>query len=309
MILVGDVGGTNTRFAIAESQGSDWRFTRLQQQATGPRFPEDLARYLATASLPPLEAAAFCGAGPVLQDGSIRLTNAELRLVPAELARAVGLARVVLVNDFAAVAHAIPRLPAGAFAACGGGTARAQSPCVVLGPGTGLGIAIFTPGRDEWVVIPGDGGHADLAPVDDEELAAWQTLRERHGRVSAETVLCGPGLERLHAALTSGESRPASEIAEAAWGGDSGAARTVALFTRWLGRVAGNLALTAGATGGVYLAGGLIPAWGERFDARAFRAAFEDKPPYTDWLRAVPTRIVRHPQPGLYGLAVLAAGR
>jgi glucokinase len=111
MILVGDVGGTNTRFAIAESQGSDWRFTRLQQQATGPRFPEDLARYLATASLPPLEAAAFCGAGPVLQDGSIRLTNAELRLDPAELARAVGLARVVLVNDFAAVAHATACTP------------------------------------------------------------------------------------------------------------------------------------------------------------------------------------------------------
>jgi len=309
MILVGDVGGTNTRFALAEPQGGDWRFTRQQQQATNPRVLEDLARYLATASLPPLEAAAFCGAGPVLEDGSIQLTNAELRLDPAELARSAGLTRVVLVNDFAAVAHAIPRLPAGAFAACGGGPGRPLSPRVVLGPGTGLGIAIFAPGRDEWVVIPGDGGHADLAPVDDEELAAWHALRERHGRVSAETVLCGPGLERLHAALTPGESRRASEIAEAAWSGDGPAARAVALFTRWLGRVAGNLALTAGATGGVYLAGGVIPAWGEHFDARAFRAAFEDKPPYTDWLRAVPTSIVRHPQPGLYGLATLAAGR
>lgn len=309
MILVGDVGGTNTRFAIAELQGGDWRFTRLQQQATGPRVLEDLARYLATAGLPPLEAAAFCGAGPVLQDGSIQLTNAELRLDPAELARAAGLAKVVLVNDFAAVAHAIPRLPAGAFAACGGGPARPQSPCVVLGPGTGLGIAIFAPGRDEWVVIPGDGGHADLAPVDDEELAAWYALRERHGRVSAETVLCGPGIERLHAALSPGENRRAIEIVEAARSGDVPAARALALFTRWLGRVAGNLALTAGATGGVYLAGGMIPAWGEHFDTRAFRAAFEDKPPYTDWLRAVPTAVVRHPQPGLYGLATLAAGR
>ena len=309
MILVGDVGGTNTRFAIAELRGGDWQFTRLQQQATGPQVFGDLVRYLATASLPPLEAAAFCGAGPVLQDGTIQLTNAELRLDPAELARAAGLTRVVLVNDFAAVAHAIPRLPAGAFVACGGGPARPQSPRVVLGPGTGLGIAIFAPGRDQWVVIPGDGGHADLAPVDDEELAAWQTLRERHGRVSAETVLCGPGLERLHAALGRGESPRAIEIVEAAWGGDGPASRTVALFTRWLGRVAGNLALTAGATGGIYLAGGMIPAWGERFDTRAFRAAFEDKPPYTDWLRSVPTWIVRHLQPGLYGLATLAAGR
>jgi glucokinase len=307
MILVGDVGGTNTRFALAERSGSDWRFTRLEQQPTTPGVTEALARYLESAGRPALAAAAICGAGPVQADGSIRLTNADAVLDPAGLAAAAGIDRVLLINDFAAVAHAIPRLPAAAFAACGAGVARRDSPRVVLGPGTGLGIAVLAPVKDGWSVIPGDGGHADLAPVDDEELAVWRQLRGRHGRVSIEMVLSGPGLERLYRAIGPGDACKAPQIADAAWRGDAVAAKAVALFTRWLGRVAGNLALTAAAQGGVYLAGGFIPSWGSRFDVAAFRAGFEDKEPHSDWLRSIPCYVVQHPQPGLYGLAVLAA--
>mgnify|MGYP003694669363 CR=1 FL=1 len=126
-----------------------------------------------------------------------------------------------------------------------------------------------------------------------------------HGRVSAETVLCGPGLERLYAAV-SGKQLRGPEIDEAAWRGEPDAVHTHALFTRWLGRVAGNLALIAGARGGVYLAGGILPRWGARFDAVTFRRAFEDKAPYSAWLSAIPTFVITHPQPGLLGLAVLA---
>jgi glucokinase len=176
----------------------------------------------------------------------------------------------------------------------------------VLGPGTGLGTAIVAAVPGGWHAIQGDGGHADLAPVDDEELDVWQRLRRLHGRLSAESVLSGPGLERLYSALADGARLGAAEIDAAAWRGEPAAAAAHALFTRWLGRVAGNLALIAGARGGVYLAGGILPRWGDRFDVSAFRRAFEDKAPYTGWLRAIPSYLVMHPQPGLLGLAVLA---
>lgn len=307
MILVGDVGGTNTRFALAERGGSDWRFARLEQQPTTSDVAAAVARYLDSAGRPALDAAAFCGAGPVQAGGGIRLVNADVTLDPVELAATAGVERALLINDFAAVAHAVPRLPAAAFTTCGKGIARRDSPRVVLGPGTGLGIAVLAPAGDGWLVIPGEGGHADLAPVDDEELEIWLRLRDRHGRVSLETALSGPGLERLYGAAGADTPLRAPEIADAAWRGDAVAARAVALFTRWLGRVAGNLALAAAAQGGVYLAGGFIPSWGSRFDAAAFRAAFEDKEPQSEWLRGIPCFVVQYPQPGLYGLAALAA--
>jgi glucokinase len=214
-------------------------------------------------------------------------------------------ARALLVNEFRAIAEAIPHLPPETLRHCGGGQAIPGEPVAVLGPGTGLGTAIGARGPGGWHAIQGDGGHSDLAPVDDEELEVWLRLRRAHGRLSAEKVLSGPGLERLYVAL-SGRALRAPEIDAAAWGGEPEALRAHALFTRWLGRVAGNLALIAGARGGVYLAGGILPRWGARFDVAAFRRAFEDKPPYTDWLRAIPAFLVMHPQPGLLGLAVLA---
>jgi glucokinase len=223
-----------------------------------------------------------------------------------ELSEAAGVARALLVNDFRAIAEAIPHLSSEALRPCGGGQPVPGEPVAVLGPGTGLGTAIGAKGPGGWHAIQGDGGHADLAPVDDEELEVWQQMRRAHGRLSAESVLSGPGLERLYAAVADGARRSAAEIDAAAWRGEPAALKAHALFTRWLGRVAGNLALTAGARGGVYLAGGILPRWGERFDVAAFRRAFEDKAPYTEWLRAIPAYLVTHPQPGLLGLAVLA---
>lgn len=303
MILVGDVGGTRTRLAFAARQGAEWTLTGIVVRPTAPDFPAAIAQFLGGRKV---TAAAFGAAGPVAADGSIRLTNAEVRLSPAELAVAAGVSAVVLVNDFRAIAEGIPYLPPASLQPCGGGEAVAGEPVAVLGPGTGLGTALGATGPGGWHVIQGDGGHADLAPVDDEELEAWQRLRRAHGRVSAETVLCGPGLERLYAAIAGGAALGAAEIDAAAWRGEPTALRTHTLFTRWLGRVAGNLALVAGARGGVYLAGGILPRWGGRFDVAAFRRAFEDKAPYTDWLRAIPSYVVMHPQPGLVGLAALA---
>lgn len=305
MILVGDVGGTRTRLALATRTNGAWLVTQLQERPTCADIVPMIREFLTAASGPVIEAAAFCGAGPVADDGSIRLTNAPVLLEPAVLARASGVGRAILINDFAAVAESLPALPRAQLLPCGGGGMRV-GPRVVMGPGTGFGVAIATPAGDGWAVVAGDGGHADLAPIDDEELDVWRRLRALHGRVSAETVLCGPGLERLHVALHGPPRLEAEQIALRAWQGEAPAARTVALFTRWLGSVAGNLALIAGALGGVYLAGGILPRWGGHFDATLFRTAFEDKPPYAEWLAGIPAFVVTHPTPGLLGLALRA---
>ncbi|MGH8130566.1 MAG: glucokinase, partial [Steroidobacteraceae bacterium] len=202
MILVGDVGGTRTRLALAAKGPDGWRLTRLEERATGGAdILTVVSRYLADAPATRVKAAAFCGAGPVATDGSIRLTNTNVLLEPAALARAAGQSQAILINDFTAIAASIPHLPAHTLVQRGGGWANAAAPIVVIGPGTGLGVAIATPSAGGWITITGDGGHADLAPVDDEELVIWQQLRAVLPRVSAESVLCGPGLARLHALL------------------------------------------------------------------------------------------------------------
>ncbi len=307
MILVGDIGGTRTRFALAERDGGRWRFERIEERPTAPGVPAAIARFLAGGATPELAAAAFCGAGPLRADGSIRLTNTDVLLEPATLAEAAGVARAILVNDFQAVARSIPALDGESLTAAGGGDPVCDAPRVVLGPGTGLGVAILTRCGDGWSAVAGEGGHVDLAPVDEEELTVWRRLRAAQQRVSAETVLCGSGLERLYAALAEAGPRGVGDIDAAARRGEPAALRTIAVFTRWLGRVAGNLALTAGARGGVYLAGGILPRWGEHFDVAEFRRGFEDKPPLGAWLRSIPSYVVTHSQPGLLGLAEFAA--
>ncbi|MDP9199185.1 MAG: glucokinase [Pseudomonadota bacterium] len=305
MILVGDVGGTRTRLALATRRNGGWQLEELREEPTGPDILTMIREYLGSVAGPGIDTAAFCGAGPVADDGSIRLTNAPVLLEPAALARAAGAGRALLINDFAAVAESLPALTPAQLRICGGG-GSGIGPRVVMGPGTGFGVAIATPSGDGWAVVAGDGGHADLAPVDDEELEVWRRLRAQHGRVSAETVLCGPGLERLHLALHGPPHLGAEQIALCAWRGEATAVRTVALFTRWLGSVAGNLALIAGALGGVYLAGGILPRWGDHFDTALFRTAFEDKPPYAGWLAGLPAYVVTHPAPALLGLALRA---
>ncbi len=307
MILVGDIGGTRTRLALASRENGAWRISRLQERPTAADLVPAIREFLAAAGGPAIETAAFCGAGAVAEDGSIRLTNVATLLEPAALAQAAGVERALLINDFAAIAESLPALKAADLTPIGGGADAPAAPRVVMGPGTGFGVAIAAPANGRWTVVAGEGGHADLAPVDDAELEAWHRLRAQHGRVSAETVLCGPGLERLHAALHGPPRLDAAEIAEQAWRGEAHAARTITVFTRWFGSVAGNLALIAGARGGVYIGGGIIPRWGAHFDAALFRAAFEDKPPYRDWLAAIPSFIVTHPAPALLGLAQLAA--
>jgi glucokinase len=178
---------------------------------------------------------------------------------------------------------------------------------VVIGAGTGLGVATLIFFRNEWKALPGEGGHADLAAVDDEERAAVEHIRRKHPRVKAEHVLSGPGLVRLYAACGGTQPLQGPAIVDAARSGDTAAQQAIRLFTRWLGRFAGNLALTLLAKGGVYIAGGIVPGWGASFDAALFRQGFEDKAPFASLLAQIPSFVITHPQPGLLGLARLAS--
>lgn len=303
MMLVGDVGGTNTRLALARRSAEGWSIEAVERTPTPVDLPARVREYLAHQASASVHAAAFCGAGITGADGVIRLTNHDTVLDPRALADAAGVARATVVNDFAAVAWSITALAPGDARPLGGGLQDPLAPRIALGAGTGLGMATVLRPFDRWAVLPGEGGHTDLAPVDDTEHAIWSELRQDLGRVTAEQVLSGPGLERLHAAMHPDQRLSAPAIGAALAAGDGAAQATASTFARWLGRFAGNQALALGARGGVYLAGGIVPGWGPRFDAAAFRQGFEDKAPFCAWMRQVPAWVITHPQPGLLGLA------
>ncbi len=309
MILVGDIGGTNTRLALAHRLEGQWLLENISVVPTADDIYPLIQQYLEACGDPVIEVIACCGAGPIDSRGGIQLTNTGARLDPLLLAKAAKTSQSLLVNDFAAIAQAIPYLPANQLLQVGGRALDPKAPRVVIGAGTGLGVATLVPAGNAWVVIPGEGGHSDLAPVDESQEQVWARLRGSYGRVSAESVLSGPGLERLYTAAGAAKKLAAREIAEAAWHGEPMALQAVQMFTSALGGFAGNLALILGAKGGVYLAGGIVPGWGERFNREVFRQAFESKPPFQEWLEKIPSFVVTHPQPGLYGLAVMTGER
>jgi glucokinase len=317
--LVADIGGTNARFALVGEDAALGLVT-IWPTAKFATLAEGLQRFLAQEALRlgvdrvALTGAAICAAGP-LAHGTIRMTNATWTVAADEVAAATGVARPIVVNDFTALAHAIPALKPGETHTIGAGAwAEPGQPIGVLGPGTGLGVSALIPDDDgDYVALSGEGGHADLPVTDDREYAVIRELRRNGGHVSAERALSGPGLEAVYAALATlaGKDGPAPAAdaiaAGAARGDDPLAVEAVRLFCGWLGTVAGDLALTLGARGGVYLAGGILPKWGALFDAALFRRRFEAKGRFDDYLRAIPTYLMVADEPAFRGLARLLA--
>lgn len=311
--LVADVGGTHTRIASA-CQPQD---ARVFMNADFDSLEAVLAAWADSAGLSPR--AAIAVAAPV-HDGPITLTNLGWTFSRESLAGACGAKELLLVNDFAAVAACVPALTAADCLAIGGGRAVREAPALVLGPGTGLGTALLGPpgsGRlpPGHCLLPGEGGHASLAARDAREWAIVAALAQRHGRVSAERVLSGPGLVALYELLPDAGPidpnivTPAAVTAAAEAGRDRRAVAALALFFGWLGAFAGDLALAAGARAGVYLAGGILPRLADALLASEFRAAFEAKGRFAGWLAQVPVWLIRHPQPALLGLARMLAAR
>jgi len=309
--LLADIGGTNARFAL------------LQDAALGPTVvlpvaEHDTAEAAIGAALvrlvpeTPPRRALLAGAGPVAGD-RLALTNGTWVLEAATLRRACGFDRVDLVNDFEALAWALPRLGADDLIEIGtrASSARAPlagAPVALLGPGTGLGVAGVLPGPARPMVLVTEGGHATLAAVDTHEDQILQRLRARFGHVSAERVLSGQGLVDLYGVIAELAGRRAQHattaaLTEAAVSGVSrDAISALESFCAMLGGFAGNLALTLGARGGVYLGGGILPRLADFLTESGFRARFEAKGRFRSYLAPIPTRLIVHPAPALLGL-------
>ncbi len=309
--LVGDVGGTNARFARVESPGALPTQAATYAAAEHATLQDALQRYLAEQAWPAPRWAAIGIANPITGD-RVQMTNHHWSFSIEQVRRQFGLERLLVINDFTALALALPVLAPGELRQVGPGQAVAGAPVALIGAGTGLGVSGLLPlsgGRGE-VPVNGEGGHVTLSAVDPLEQAVVAILQRRFGHASAERALSGPGLENLHAALCEVDGvalmgLDAAAITTAALdGSDPCCGRTVDLFLALLGTVAGNLALTLGARGGVYLGGGIVPRLGERVDASPFRQRFEAKGRFTGYLQAIPTFVVRATtSPALLGAA------
>lgn len=304
-VLVADIGGTNARFALA----SGATITPLLRRPTAEI--DDLSNALKALvsddpRLAAIEIVALAGGGPVV-NGRIRLTNAGLDVDPDEIAARCGFARVLLMNDFEAVAWSLPVLAPRDLHPIGSGSVDPSAPKVVIGPGTGLGVAAWIPveghpGRP----VATEGGHVTLAARTPQEAAVIQAAAARHGHVSAERLVSGPGLVEMLQSIAPARVRdwptpPA--ISEAAATGAAEARQVMALFFDFLGTVAADLAVSYGAKGGIYLSGGILRRMVDRFEASGFRARFEDKGRFRSYLEAIPTFLVLEPEPAFIGLA------
>ncbi|MBL8385474.1 MAG: glucokinase [Burkholderiales bacterium] len=312
--LVADIGATHLRAAVCPAGAAAPGAVTTLRCADFPRLEDALAACIAAAGAAPA-AACLAVAGPVAGD-AFSFTNSPWRFSRDALARRLGLARLAVVNDFAALARALPALGAADLAGIGGGVAAARAARAVLGPGSGLGMAILAPQPAQaggWVVLAGEGGHAGFAPGDPFEDELARVLRARHGRLCNESLLSGPGLERLYAAVAAVEGRPARPLAAAEVsalalaGTDAAARRALGVFFAVLGSVAGDLALVAGARGGVYVGGGIVPRMVDALRASDFRRRFEDKGAMRDYVAAIPTAAIVAPHPALVGALALLA--
>ncbi len=308
--LIADIGGTNIRFALCDPAAGPRDAVTLPCNAfEGPAAAA--AAYLDQVRPPhPPRRAAFAVACPV--DGDrIELTNSAWRFSVAETRRALRLDTLDVINDFAANALAAPQLGPGDRVQVGGGTPRPDAPIAVLGPGTGLGVASVIPRDGGWIALPGEGGHATLPAADDREAAVIARLRKRYGHVSAERLLSGSGLELLHRTLCELDGRPPEALDAAAVGAAADrpgpAADALEMFFALLGTVAGNLALSVGARGGVFVMGGIVPRYLGRFADSGFRARFEAKGRFAGYLAEIPSWVATHPNPAFVGLSRLVA--
>jgi len=306
--LIGDIGGTNARFAIAE--GGKYRQLRQVENEQYPSLHDAIADYLKT--LPPSERANLAGAlaiaGPVLGD-RISLTNKAWSFSVEELRQGLHLSTLAVVNDFAANAHAIPHLTTQQKLTIGPVIANARGNIGVVGPGTGLGMSSLIPNGDGWTLVAGEGGHATLAASTEEEFAIIQMLWKRWSHVSAERVLSGAGLVNLYEALCALRGieplmlSPADVTRRAMDRSDEICVLAFERFCEFLGSVAGDLALTIGAFGGIYIAGGILPRFKDAFAASAFRQRFEAKGRFASMLAKMPTFLILEESPGMIGLA------
>jgi glucokinase len=308
--LIADIGGTNARFALLE--GSESVDEIVLPCADYPDVVAATEHYLervGVASGPRRPAqAAIAIAGPITGD-IVQMTNHVWQFSAAQTRQRLKLDRLILLNDFTALAMAVRHLPPAELEQIGEGRAAPNMPIALLGPGTGLGVSGLIPAGAHWIPLQGEGGHVTLSVMNERELAVLRELHQRFSHVSAERVLSGPGLVNLYDALCALEGvvpqilKPPDVTRRAKEASCRICMETVSIFCALLGTLAGNLALTLGALGGVYIGGGIVPTLGPLFASSHFRDRFEEKGRKADYLARVPTYVIRTELPAFIGLA------
>ena len=310
-ILIGDIGGTNARFAILIDAYAEPKLFPVVQTADFPNIDEAIqADVLDKTSIQP-KSAVLAVAGPIDGD-EIDLTNCPWVVRPKKMIESLGIEEIIVLNDFEAQALAISSLKEGSRTQIGGGIVREGASRAVLGPGTGLGVAGLIRARNMWIPVAGEGGHVDLGPRTDRDYQIWPHLKTIEGRVSGEQILCGRGLVNLYNAVCAVRSDEVvhttpAEITEAAVNQkDEAAVETVDLFATYLGRLAGDVALIFMARGGVFIGGGIFQRIIPILKQDHIRAAFEDKAPHSALMAEIPLYVVTEPLAALAGLAAFS---
>ena len=322
--LLADIGGTYARFTLESAPGA-FEHAATLRCADHADFHAAVSAFIATLPATRIQHAAIAIANPVEGD-DVRMTNYHWQFSIEQMRERLALDTLVVVNDFTALAMALPRLAADSKRQVGGGTARERSVVGLLGAGTGLGMSGLIPADDGWIALGTEGGHASFSPRDERELAilhfAWKHPPQQppkrdagFGHVSFERLLSGPGLELIYRALAeragvraaAGLSAP--EITRRALSGaDAVCVESLDAFCAMFGTAAANLAVTLGALGGIYIGGGIVPRLGPWFDRSPFRARFEDKGRFSAYLAQVPTWVITADNATFHGAsAILAA--
>jgi len=305
--LLADVGGTNARFAL--SIDGTIRAAAILTCNQYPHFEQAVRVYLDLHSAQygrPREAA-FAVAAPIVGD-AVAMTNHTWHFSVAALRAQLNLQRLIVLNDFTALAMALRYLPADELQQIGGGKPTPAAPIALVGAGTGLGVSGLIPSGAYWIPLQGEGGHVTLGASDAREAAVLQVLRPRFDHISAERLISGPGLVLLYEALCAIDRVPPSTLQPAdvtergLSGSDAQCREALDLFCAMFGTVAGNLALTLGAHGGVYIGGGIVPRLGAFFANSRFRQRFEAKGRYANYLASVPVYAIQSALPAFIGL-------
>ena len=307
--LVADIGGSSARLALVDAAGVVGPET-VFEVAAHPGPLAAIKSYLHHCGHPRIDRAVLAVAAPVGDGERVTLTNAAWSFDRAELMSGLGFSELSLINDFTALALSLPVLPASELRQLGGGLPAPVAPKALIGPGTGLGVSGLLPANGDWLPLSGEGGHVTLAASDMREAEIIALARREYPHVSAERLVSGSGLPLLHrlvCAVDRREHQPlaAPAIVAGALAGDPACRATLDVFCAFLGSLAGNLVLTLGARGGLYLGGGILPRLGGLLDASPFRQRFEAKGRFAGFLANVPAYVILAPAPALLGAAQL----
>ncbi|WP_454805164.1 bifunctional transcriptional regulator/glucokinase [Paraburkholderia fungorum] len=309
--LLADIGGTNARFALETGPG-EITSVQVYPCADYPGVAEVIKKYLKDTRIGRVNHAAIAIANPVDGD-QVRMTNHDWSFSIEATRRTLGFDTLLVVNDFTALAMALPGLTDTQRVQVGGGARRPNSVIGLLGPGTGMGVSGLIPADDRWIALGSEGGHATFAPADEREDIVLQYARKKWSHVSFERVAAGPGIEVIYRALAGRDKKRVAanvdtiEIVKRALEGEPLAAESVDVFCGILGTFAGNIAVTLGALGGIYIGGGVVPRLGEFFARSSFRKRFEAKGRFEAYLQNVPTYVITAEYPAFLGVSAILA--